>query len=75
MLEIIINIIVLKFEIFINIFSFAQEERIFKAINHPLPIPTNNGSLTAIKNLELIKAFPLRLETQNSAFWERSQLF
>ena len=55
-------------EFVLNIFSFAQEQRIFTAIKHSFATPTNNGSLTSTKNLVLIKAFPLRLETHNSAF-------
>ena len=68
MQDMLIYIIMIIFEFVLNIFSFAQEQRIFAAIKHPFATPTNNGSLTATKNLELIKAFPLRLETHNSAF-------
>ena len=34
----------------------------------PLSPSTNNGSLTATKDLGLINALPLKLETQNSDF-------
>ncbi len=40
----------------------------YRIANYTFATSTNNGSLTATKNLEIIKAFPLRLETQNSAF-------
>ena len=68
MLDIIIYIFVLKFDFFLNIFSFAQEQRIFTAIKHPFATPTNNGSLTATKDLGRINALPLKLETQYSDF-------
>jgi len=68
MQDMLIYIIMIIFEFVLNIFSFAQEQRIFTAIKHPFATPTNNGSLTATKDLGRINALPLKLETQYSDF-------